>query len=184
MDIELNKSVIIQFNKITGSLSDINNEVLAKELLSNSTRLSDNPHTSSFEDMCINIEDGTEAKKLFEAMARVGENIGCCIDDVVWYQAHHKYESTDTHVHYNRDKDLILAWCYYVSAKENSGDLVFMAAETGDGLSVQASHTPVEGQFVIFPSFLKHKVSKNMSDSLRICVAGNYIPFGGRGAYK
>lgn len=184
MSIELQHSVIFQFNKMTGTLPDIDNEKLAAELLASTRRLSDDPRMSTFEDMHVDLENGGESNKLFEAMRSVGESIGCCIDNEVWHQIHHKYESTDTHTHVARDKDLVLAWCYYVAAEANSGDLVFMIADTADGGAVLSSHSPVVGQFVIFPSFIKHKVSKNMSDSLRICVAGNFIPFGGLGAYR
>lgn len=184
MSIELHQSIIFQFNKITGTLPDIDNAKLAAELLASTKRLSNDPHFSSFEDMHIDVQEGSEAKKLINAMRSVGESIGCCIDDEVWHQVHHKYESTDTHTHYARNKDFALAWCYYVAAEKDSGDLVFMIADTADGGAELASHSPVVGQFVIFPSFMKHKVSKNMSDSLRICVAGNFIPFGGMGAYR
>lgn len=183
MTIEFHQETIFQINKLTGTIPDIDNSKLATEILTiKSDPISKDATSTSYEDTLLQHPEGSEAAKLIEKITEIAESLGHCYDGA-WFQVHHKYESTNQHVHYDKHKDIALSWCYYVAADENSGDLVFMLDSTGSEF-LGALHKPVPGTFVIFPSFVEHKVNKNLSDTLRICVAGNFIPFGGRGAYR
>ena len=66
-----------------------------------------------------------------------------------------------------------MSWVYYVKTPVNSGDLVFILDDK-DSRCLPAKFTPSEGKYIIFPSYIRHKVSKNLSNDIRICVAGDF----------
>lgn len=182
MRFDTTMSPIFVFNKMEGRLPEINNDKLAQEILAHQERKVSDPKASMYEDMVLLTPEGSEAKKLIASMTALGESIGYCMADY-WQHTHHKFESSDTHIHKCAYRDIEMSWCYYVKAPKNCGDLVFIS-DVVDERAPAATVTPKEGHFVVFPSFLKHRVGKNMSDDLRISVAGDFIPFGARGAYK
>lgn len=182
MHFDTTMSPIFVFNKMEGHLPEINNDKLAQEIIAHQERKVSDPDWGMYEDMVLLTPEGSEAKKLITSMTALGESMGYCMADY-WQHTHHKFESSEVHIHKCKQRDLEMSWCYYVKAPEKCGNLVFVIDEV-DGRFPIASVTPKEGHFVVFPSFLKHKVSKNMSDGLRISVAGDFIPFGARGAYK
>lgn len=78
----------------------------------------------------------------------------------------------------------IFSGCYYVKCNDDSGKIVFNRPDTQEdymGSSVKSDYTfatysfqPNPGDFVIFPSYLKHYVEQNMSDDVRISIAFNW----------
>ena len=63
----------------------------------------------------------------------------------------------------------VYAGVYYVSLPEGSGDLIFERDENQERVKV----TPKVGEYIIFPAWLKHAVTRNQSDDLRISMSFN-----------
>ena len=64
-----------------------------------------------------------------------------------------------------------MSWVYYVSTPERCGELVFHLHD----LLPPGVIKPVEGMLVMFPSYLDHKVTKNLSRDIRISISGNLL---------
>lgn len=75
-----------------------------------------------------------------------------------------------TSLHTHEEEDELLSAVYYVTAPENSGDLVLEVAPTS--LRVR----PLPGLMVLFPPQLPHAVETNESDQVRLSIAFNYGP--------
>ena len=148
-------------------ITGIDNAKLAEEILANQTRLSVNRNISRFEDTLFEPEPNSQGHLLLETVTAIVAPDLKIIEQ--WSQVHHPLESTGLHDHsslWNR-----AAFVYYVRVPEGAGDLVFQF-EDGSLPAV----TPTEGTLLIFPSWCKHKVSKNMSSAIRISVSGNLSP--------
>jgi hypothetical protein len=151
-------------------INGIDNQALTKEILAfdgdRAKRYSNNKAETGegFEDVLFNY--GPESQKLSECFQSIGELLDCQLHDRVWAQVHHKYESCNVHNHEGAAWGLV----YYVSVPKGSGSLYFQLPYVGE-----AHVHPVEGMCVLFPGRLPHGVTKNLSDDLRISVAGNLI---------
>ena len=69
---------------------------------------------------------------------------------------------------------------YYYKTNGKDGDLFFESPINGIDtnfvflhLSEQMIHTPAEGKIVLFPSFLRHGVRKNITNNVRISLSFN-----------
>jgi uncharacterized protein (TIGR02466 family) len=105
--------------------------------------------------------------------------------DRCWANINPKYASNIVHDHPN----CLLSGVYYVKTPPNSGNLVFHDPRQARVFMQPrvTSYTPYiaaaidvavqEGAIVIFPSWLKHGVETNLSESDRISVSFNYICF-------
>lgn len=94
------------------------------------------------------------------------------------------------HAHSNN----FISGVYYVSAPENAGGIIFQdprkqaqvlvptIAELTDMNSTAIRLPAVEGQMILFPSWLEHFTETNRSDSLRISIAFNLMLTGGFGS--
>jgi len=79
-----------------------------------------------------------------------------------------------------------LSGCFYLRVPENSGNIVFLDPRPGAKYSIAVSANemgstnvqvlPREGQLLIFPGWLEHRVEENMSNEARISVVMNAIP--------
>jgi len=85
-----------------------------------------------------------------------------------WFNAMYPGHATGAHSH--DDDDECLSGVYYVTAPENSGDLIL---HTQEGLFTL---TPKAGRFVFFPPEIRHEVSENKSPAFRLSVGMNFGP--------
>lgn len=83
-----------------------------------------------------------------------------------WLHVHNKNMSTNTHSHL---PSIWSAACY-LNTPKNSGKICFMIEELG----FQASLPPKAGDFIIFPSGLKHYVTAHGNDEPRVCISVNW----------
>jgi hypothetical protein len=149
----------------------IDNVALAQEVLASdldrSRRMSNDKTAFSplYEDIAFEL--GVEANKLITCIEAIGSTMNCRVHGGVWAQAHHQYESCNLHDHVGEGLDY--GFVYYVAVPEGAGSLYFDIS--GVGTSVVQ---PIEGMCVVFPSFLRHGVEKNMSKEFRISIAGNF----------
>jgi uncharacterized protein (TIGR02466 family) len=79
----------------------------------------------------------------------------------------------------------MLSGVYYVKVPENSGNIYFYDSRSGAQMLLppfkqmtlftigKISYKPIEGMFLIFPSWLWHGVETNTSDESRICLSFN-----------
>lgn len=100
-----------------------------------------------------------------------------------WVNINPKYASNKIHDHAN----CLFSGVYYVQTAENCGNLMFydprdartfykpavqdFTAFTADAVA----HTAETGLLLIFPSWLKHGVEPNLSDTDRISISFNYV---------
>lgn len=149
------------------SVNGIDNDELALEVLANQTRMVNNPHVPGFEDTVFNANSGRQSKLLLEAIDGLVKGHGLKIVET-WSHIHQPRESTGLHDHVSVVNEF--AFVYYVKVPEGSGDLVFLLEDTA-----VAAITPNEGKLLFFPSWLKHRVAKNMGNETRISVSGNLV---------
>ena len=100
-------------------------------------------------------------REVLQDLRGIGEdNLDCTS---FWSHIHEKNMSTNWHDHGG-----YYAGVYYVSVPEGSGDIIFDRQH-----QPSVSISPVEGQYIIFPAWLKHAVARNNSESLRISLSFN-----------
>lgn len=150
---------------------DIDNQLLAKEMESNTERFSYSPNSVAYEDRVINYAVGSECEKLLNKVREIGAERGL---ELVHYHllSHEPLESTNTHHHINTNVGIVASWVYYVNVSEGAGNLVFLFDQYDLGPSY--IHEPSEGTMVMFPPYVLHKVTKNMSNQKRISIAGDF----------
>lgn len=88
-----------------------------------------------------------------------------------WFNAMYPGHATGVHTH--DDDDECLSGVYYVTAPENSGDLIL---HTQEGLFTLI---PKAGRFVFFPPEMRHEVSENQGQAFRLSVGMNFGPAAG-----
>lgn len=118
-------------------------------------------------------------KAVFDILNSNKESIITITDS--WINKSYSKSWFDRHSHSNS----ILSGVYYVKAPQKCGNILFHNPcdisnwwnETFFGNNKifyrSVGYTPVEGQLIIFPSWLSHSVEKNESDSDRISIAFN-----------
>jgi uncharacterized protein (TIGR02466 family) len=97
-----------------------------------------------------------------------------------WFNINEKKDVNESHSHPNN----YFSFCYYVKAKENSGELVFIRDDNFSHYEIPATMNrytfesymflPSPGLLVGFPSYIKHRVNPNMNDETRISIAFNF----------
>lgn len=148
-------------------IGGVDNELLAEEILAKQVRLSYDPTIPLFEDTVFVPGPDTEGAKLLEVLKICFAQHKLKIAGY-WSQIHQPLESTGLH-HHNNSVNLY-AFVYYVCVPSNAGLLTFQFED-----DTQTTITPRAGFMYIFPSWVKHKVSKNLSSQIRISVAGNLV---------
>ena len=101
----------------------------------------------------------------------------------VWINVSNEGEQQETHIHPKSHLSVV----YYVSAPDNSGDLIFYSPthnvnmfpiryskESEAGMQI-ISYKPKESLLMIFGSNLQHRVSRNLSKSKRVSIAMNFV---------
>ena len=79
-----------------------------------------------------------------------------------WANVYEKGDYANTHCH----KPSAYSFAYFVKSKWYDSPLIF----TDSGKRIR----PKEGRYIIFPSYLKHRVPKNRFDCTRITLSGNF----------
>ena len=86
-----------------------------------------------------------------------------------WFNLAEPGEITGVH---NHASEALISGVYYVSTSSSCGDLFFRSEDQEDFIL-----EPVVGTFVLFSSGLRHGVTENLSDSVRISLAFNIFEF-------
>jgi len=158
---------VTRFKLVTPSfILYLDKPVLVSEIMkTSSNKVSPMPIHSFYEDNWV---EGAEIQKLLDLVIECGTSyFGKQLQhDTYWGHIQRPLESTEMHSHVGSD----ISWCYYADAPEDSGTLVFSIV---DNFSVDAVVDPIEGVLIFFPSWVRHRVTKNLSDNARVSVAGN-----------
>jgi hypothetical protein len=84
-----------------------------------------------------------------------------------WGVIYGKNDWTKAHDHWPHPWSFV----YYIRCGDNDSPLEF-----SDGYQGEHHIKPVSGEMILFPGWLRHKVSSQLHDSERIIVAGNISP--------
>jgi hypothetical protein len=100
----------------------------------------------------------------------------------------------DNYSHIHHHNNSFISGVLYLKTNENSGNIVFhknnslnniftdsVSIEFSEYNTINSDHwyiTPKEGDIILFPSNLKHSVTKNISNEDRYCCSFNLYPTG------
>jgi len=145
---------------------------LSKILRDNySNKLSYNIDDTSFEDsLCPpnQFVDDIISEMTVDFKAATGEDIEI---SNYWGHIHEKNMSTTLHNHYD---SYVSAVCY-VDVPVGSGSIVFRPRlNQYDNSAYASKFEPERGLYYMFPSYLDHFVTRNLSDHLRVSISLNF----------
>ena len=152
--------------------SHANMDELATLLLNNyDTKFTDDPTSSISEDsFCpqCDLVDGIIEEMCIDFKAATGEEIYA---DCYWGHIHEKNMSTNTHNHNNT----YVAGVLYVQVPEGSGSITFRPSFNQYSRSAyDSAFKPERGVYYMFPGYLDHFVTRNMSDEKRVSISFNF----------
>ena len=114
------------------------------------------------------ILDGIIEQMQIDFEAATGEKI---IPLNYWGHIHEKNMSTNMHNH----NDTYVSAVVYVQVPEGSGSIVFRPKlNQYDNSAYSSKFSPERGVYYMFPGYLDHFVTRNMSDHLRISLSINF----------
>ena len=151
--------------------SNVDLNQLSKLLLDNySNKKGDSHGSSRYEDSycppCPLVDSIIEEMKM-DFHAATKENL---VIDNYWGHIHEKNMSTTLHNHIPSYVSSVL----YVKIPKNAGHIVFSSKSNPYDNPRSEKFEPEEGVYYMFPSFLDHFVTRNMSDDIRISLSFNF----------
>ena len=153
--------------RTNANLDELKNILLANY----DNRLSDVIDDTSFEDSVCppnEICDQIISEMITDFKAATDEDL---VIANYWGHIHEKNMSTTLHNHF----DAYVSAVCYVEVPKGSGCIVFRPKLNQYNNSAYASRfDPEKGVYYMFPGYLDHFVTRNMSDSLRISISFNF----------
>lgn len=162
-------TILFQANCKHFHIAGLDLNALAAEVLKDASpqdRLSNNKLIKGAQYEDTYFEYGEQTNKFIEAISAVAESMQMEIVSRIWAQVHRPYESCNLHDHLGGPD---MGFVFYVKVPVGAGKLYFEFASVGTSFV-----EPIEGMLVVFPAYLKHGVTKNLSDELRISIAGDF----------
>ena len=134
-------------------------------------RLSNSIDDTSFEDSVCppnQFVDEIISEMITDFKAATGEDIFIAN---YWGHIHEKNMSTTLHNHFD---SYVSAVCY-VNVPVGSGSIVFRPRlNQYDNSAYASKFEPERGVFYMFPSYLDHFVTRNLSENLRVSISFNF----------
>ena len=134
-------------------------------------RLSHSIDDTSFEDSVCppnQFVDEIISEMITDFKAATGEDI---VIANYWGHIHEKNMSTTLHNHFD---SYVSAVCY-VNVPVGSGSIVFRPRlNQYDNSAYASKFEPERGVFYMFPSYLDHFVTRNLSEDLRVSISFNF----------
>ena len=145
---------------------------LSKILIDNyGNRLSHSIDDTSFEDSVCppnQFVDEIITEMITDFKAATGEDI---VIANYWGHIHEKNMSTTLHNHFD---SYVSAVCY-VNVPVGSGSIVFRPRlNQYDNSAYASKFEPEKGVYYMFPSYLDHFVTRNLSEDLRVSISFNF----------
>ena len=138
-----------------------------------------NPSGTGYEDSYID-PDAPEVKQLRHTIKKVmHEHIDPRLNEAeIWAHVLRTGESTMIHSHKSKDDwgHGNISWVYYPhipEGKNNGGKIVFQT-QIGAIKTLSKDFDPEVGDFIIFPAWLPHFTTRNVSPEARVSISGNY----------
>jgi len=124
--------------------------------------------------------DNEHVKKLRKSVGEVikKEIDHRLVEGDMWAHVLRQGDTTMIHTHRNK-KDwalLDISWVYYATNNPNThlGGRIVFQTQVGGVKTVHKDWQPKPGDLIIFPSWLPHFTTHNMSPDIRVSISGNY----------
>ncbi len=167
------KQEIIQHTVIVkGHLENIDNDKLVADALANKdNRTSDDPVNTLYEDSLMPMSESfqkviTGIRKDYESLTQ----ISTLSLAAYWAHVQEYNQSSNIHDHFGVD----LSGCYYPDENSNSSSIVFVWDVPQTKTEQSSVYTPEQGDFLLFPSWLKHYVTRNSNRESRVSISFNF----------
>ena len=177
----IGEEILFKIPLIFGKLDNINNQEIVEETLKIhdiQRRVSDDPSHTSYEDYDVD---------LFPEFEKVVSNIANdlmghtgykeCSLQGWWAHITEPDQSTDIHAHNPDDYESTCGFVYYARVPKNAGILKFRWEQPNETTAQLYSITPEEGQYIVFPRYLSHYVTRNISNEYRVSLSGDFSCF-------
>ena len=179
---------------VTGRLPNIDTKAIAQMVMKNhlaKRTMHEDPNNIRGEDIRIDYDDNIQelARALCDQYALASNNtrkiklsyeansdIHKDSNESYWAIVHGKGETTELHSHENYKNYSVgphVSSAFWIQVPENSGDFVFQY-NPNPYMEGKKTIKSKEGCFLMFDSTLKHYVTENLSDDLRIVVSMNF----------
>ena len=169
---EKNLIQIYQLEVIQG-YTTANVDRLSKVILQNSSEpLHSDPHHTRFEDTfcphsAIIGKIVDDMQETYSKNTKSSKSLWCFEH---WGLIHHKNMSTNTHDHIGADFSAVT----YLSVPPGSGSISFYPNPLDPYARGQYTIHPKKGMFLLFPSWIPHSVSRNLSSEPRVSLSLNF----------
>ena len=155
-------------------LGEVDNEQIKKDAIEKSdNKLDFNAMDPSVEDVVL--PKTPAINLLLEKIDNVIQSINpyLLMGDEAWTHLVDPEQSTMFHTHQDPGP-AGLSFVYWANFPKNSGD--FVAIVQVDTFRHFHKVIPNEGDLIIFPTYIPHTTSRNLSKERRISISGNYYP--------
>ena len=155
-------------------LGEVDNEQIKKDAIEKSdNKLDFNAMDPSVEDVVL--PKTPAINLLLEKIDNVLQSINpyLLMGDEAWTHLVAPEQSTMFHTHQDPGP-AGLSFVYWANFPKNSGD--FVAIVQVDTFRHFHKVIPNEGDLIIFPTYIPHTTSRNLSKERRISISGNYYP--------
>tara|TARA_R110002012_G_scaffold178387_3_gene343493 strand:+ start:417 stop:1022 length:606 start_codon:yes stop_codon:yes gene_type:complete len=155
-------------------LGEVDNEQIKKDAIEKSdNKLDFNAMDPSVEDVVL--PKTPAINLLLEKIDNVIQSINpyLLMGDEAWTHLVEPEQSTMFHTHQDPGP-AGLSFVYWANFPKNSGD--FVAIVQVDTFRHFHKVIPNEGDLIIFPTYIPHTTSRNLSKERRISISGNYYP--------
>jgi hypothetical protein len=163
---------LMRVDVIKGFIGDVDNRILEEIILKyGDQKMSFDVADTAYEDSFCpeTVETSYIVSQIKECFENVYPNSTLELE-TQWSHIHKKNMSTNTHSHC---LDGISA-VYYVKVDDKSGKICFEYRPYLEMTITDRCFDPMEGMFLIFPGYLLHRVTRNLSDSDRISLSFNF----------
>ena len=169
---------IYHLNVFYTQLEGLDNEGLAKEcnsLFENEREMIETQNADRRLD-----GNNVHVKALREAVDKVikKEIDHRLVEGEIWAHVLRQGDTTMIHTHRNKKDWALLdtSWVYYATNNPNThlGGRIIFQTQIGGVKTIHKDWQPKPGDLIIFPSWLPHFTTHNMSPDLRVSISGNY----------
>ena len=168
----VNQEIIQHTVIVKGQINGIDNDTLVRDALANkNNRTSNDPANTLNEDSLMPMSEEfqeviTGIRQDYELLAQTSTLSLAAY----WAHVQEYNQSSNIHDHFGVD----LSGCYYPDENSNSASIVFVWDVPQTKTEESSVYTPEQGDFLLFPSWLKHYVTRNSNREPRVSISFNF----------